>query len=175
MNITNLIDNRLKDTDIIKLCFSLKCVETNIFTNICTNIDIFTKDIINNIIKILKDNKCKNIQTEFKRDHYYSQIRETSDKNNNKHIDIYTEELKLIQILSNDKYNLYISELETIKQDKQSFPNINNYHYSKDITQNIFILKDIEIIIENENIIFIKLQKNYDKNILTRILQTLDF
>lgn len=161
MNIIEHINSFFDNKNVIKLSFS----KTNRSDNIYETIDIFTDNIIKKLINLI-DNKCKNITKKFIRQHYYSQIRENNI--------IYTDESQLLDIMSNNKYNLYILQDEKIIQDKLSFPNLNEYHFTQNLIQNIYSIKNMEIIIENDKIIFIKLQKNYDEKLLKDILELLD-
>ena len=61
---------------------------------------------------------------------------------------------------------------EKIIQDKFSFPNISQYHFSFEINSINIIIDKIQIIFENNNI-FIDLEKKFNETILNNIFDIL--
>lgn len=167
-NINNFIDNYYKNNDdTIRIYFS-DIQNTN--DNIMTNMKLFNEKDIFFLISNLKykqNNLIKTITT----DHYYSQIRETNNKD--KSCDIYLLELDLLTTYNQNSITSYIIKYNKIKQDKLSFPNLHVYHFTKIINQHIIQLDKMKIIIEDNKYIYIEINKNYDNNILDNILDNI--
>ncbi len=122
-------------------------------------INIYNDKInIPNIVKIIKENKNYKINN-FVRTVYYSQ-----KKDNNY---IYTEDYKYITNFEYKDYTICIADYSQTEQNMLSFPNLNVYDYTEDITEKIYYCDDFNIIIENKKI-FIEFSK-YDDDILNKI------
>jgi len=139
----------------------------NIFTNNIEHLHSVTFNIINYIMNKLKHYEPKKEINKFKRDIYFSQIR---DKNN-KTEKIYSNYYNFIMEF-NLHYKIYLIQTDYKTYDKQSFPNLNKYHYTSEIEQKIIKIENIELIIEN-NIVFIKF-KNPNIDILCDIINVVD-
>ncbi len=121
------------------------------------------EEILSKRYKVIK---TENILT---RDMYYSQIR---DKNNTFEKVYYNEYTYITNLnIPNTAYTLYLMEYTHVICDRLSFPNLSKYHLSVNINQKIIKIKEIELIIENNNI-FIKF-KNSDMNIVCEIIDIL--
>jgi len=170
MNIINHIDNYYKNNNnTLRIYFTnLQDVNKNIFTDL----KLFDDKNINLLISNLKKYKQTNIIHTINQDYYYSQIRETNDKNKN--IDIYVLELNLLITYDCNSTTLYVIKSNKIKQDKLSFPNLNAYHHTRTINQHIIELDKIKIVIEDNKNIYLEINKNYDKNILDDIFKIIN-
>jgi hypothetical protein len=178
--ITNFIDLLDNPENLLKITFSNNNINNN-KNNFITSIDIFNKNKFNKLIKYIDSlkQKYKYEHNNIIRENYYSQIREIT----NNMPKIYVEELNLLDIIQyspNDKqkidYNIYIIQSNKIKQNKYSFPNLNKYHFEKNISIDEYIFDGFKLIIEN-NIIYIEINKKiYEKDILNQIINIiLDF
>jgi hypothetical protein len=167
-NYKNNDKNNDKNDDTIRIYFS-DIKNTN--DNIMTNMKLFNEKDINFLISNLKKYKQNNLIKTITQDQYYSQIRETNNKDKN--IDIYVLELNLLTTYDNNSTTSYIIKSNKIKQDKLSFPNLNVYHFTRTINQHIINLDGIKIIIEDNKNIYLEINKNYDKNILDEILNSI--
>lgn len=163
MNIIESINHNLKIYESIDLCF------TNLETkNINTIIKIKDIDKLDKYFSgILKMTKK---ETLIKRDYYYSQIRECNIKT--KDIKVYTKDFILLDELIFDKNKIYLFNTDIVKNDLESFPNLNLYHFSNNIDIISYELNNISIIIENLNV-FIKIKKNYNNTFLKNIIKYL--
>jgi hypothetical protein len=174
--ITDKIGTYLKNNinNTIKLVFTKKIIteENNNFivqTDIFNNIQIMEK--IEKIEKKLKQNNINYLKKDiiFIRNHYYSQICDKLQRDNN----IYTEELIFIDKISDENNDIFIFKTEKIQQHLLSFPNLNKYHYTNKINASYIDIDNIRIIIENNNI-FIEIKDKLDNlDNLTDILYIL--
>jgi len=163
INIIKLIDKNLKIYESIDLCFTnLKNKNINNITKI--------KDF-NKLDKYLCDTmKMKKKDIYIKRDYYYSQIRDYNIKT--KDIKVYTKDFILLDEFVSEINNICIFNTEIIKNDLESFPNLNLYHFSNNIDIISYELNNILINIENLNV-FIQVKKNYDKKFLENLIKYL--
>ena len=170
-NIESNIDNINNNIDNIN--------NNNIESNFITNINVFKNinDILHNLkTELISKNLSYKIDIKtFTRDYYYSQIRDKcelfSDKSQNI-IDleiIYTEDLNLLDKLTNKNKSILLFASDKIIQDKLSFINLSKYHFTLKINSTIIDIDNIKIIIEND-IVFIEIKKNFDKILLYNIL-----
>lgn len=180
--ITKFIDLLDNPDNVLKITFTNNNTNNN-KNNFIKSIDIFNKNKFDKLTKYINSlkQKYKCEHNDIIRENYYSQIRETA-KNNMQQI--YVEELNLLDIIQyspNDKqkiidYDVYIIQSNKIKQNKYSFPNLNKYHFEKNISIDEYIFDGFKLIIEN-NIIYIEINKKiYEKDILNQIINIiLDF
>ena len=134
-----------------------------------SELQIFDEDIINKVFKNFYN--MENIENitpltlHFNRKIYYSQIKDAQN--------VYTEDYNLISNFKTKKYNIIIAYYEYIKQDTNSFPNLNKYHYTEDIVQKIYKfdkfdkLNNMIIILENNKIIIEF--NNYNSDMLNKV------
>ena len=110
--------------------------------------------IDNNKLKLITNNLPINTSV-FKRDMYYSQIRDDNI--------IYTEDYELLNIFAKNNFNISLTTYNITEQDIKSFPKLYKYHYSEQITKNVINMNNFDIITENDKI-FIEINKNNLKN-----------
>jgi hypothetical protein len=189
INFIDLLDN---SENLLKITFSNNNTSSGLLcstldaksntNNFIKSIDIFDENKFDKLMKYINSLKQKHKYEhhDIIRENYYSQIRETT-KNNMQQI--YVEELNLLDIIQyspNDKqkidYNIYVIQSNKIKQNKYSFPNLNKYHFEKNISIDEYIFDGFKLMIEN-NIIYIEINKKiYEKDILNQIINIiLDF
>lgn len=163
IELINLINNNLKIYESIDFCFTN--LETKNINNLLKIKDIDKLDkYFSVILKMTKK------ETSIKRDYYYSQIRECNIKI--KDIKVYTKDCILLDEITFNKNRIYLFNTEIVKNDLESFPNLNLYHFSNNIDIISYELNNILINIENLNV-FIKIKKNYNNTFLENIIKYL--
>lgn len=163
MDIIESINKNLKIYDSIDLCFTN--LENKNINNLLKIKDIHKLDkYLSDIMKIKKE------ENYIKRDYYYSQIKDYNIKT--KDIKVYTKDFILLDELIFDKNKIYLFNTKIIKNDLESFPNLNLYHFSNNIDIISYELNNILINIENLNV-FIKVKKNYNDEYLKNIIKYL--
>lgn len=142
----------------------------NIFKNNIEQIHSISDDMVKYIINklnILNKYEIYKQTNNFIRDMYFSQVRDKNDKFEK----IYSNEYNFIKDFELF-YKTYLIQLEYKTYDRQTFPNLNKYHYSSKVEQKIIKIENINLIIENNNI-FIEF-KNANINTLCDIINIIN-
>ena len=138
----------------IRIIFTeLQTFDENKINNIFTELQTFDENKINKIFKNIKP-----LSINFDRKFYYSQIKDLDN--------VYTEDYELISKFNN---NILITKYEYNAQSNNSFPNLNKYHHTENISQHIYKFDNLKIVVIIENNKIIIEFNNYNQDILNKV------